>query len=590
MPTLSPGRPLWCLASPDPTCVRQLADKHGLPSLLATLMANRGFEAGEAAGKHLAPHLGDLHDPFLLPDMHKACARILEALEHKQPILVHGDYDVDGVTGTALLVQLLRHLGGEVHWHIPSRFDDGYSFGEHSLRKAKEVGAKVVISVDNGTSSADTIASLNAMGVDTIVTDHHEPPKGELPDAVAIVNPKLATNNYPFRELCGAAVAFKVAWGVCQEISGSTRVRDDLREFLVDAMGLVAIATVCDVVPLEDENRILAHYGLKALGAARKPGFRAMLQVTGLEGRALNAEDVAFQIGPRINAAGRLETAALAVEVLLAENDVDALQAAKRLDTLNLQRRTMERELTGKAMEEAEVLARDANNPVIVIGGQGWHQGLIGIVAARLVDRFGKPAIVFGFDGTEGRGSARSIEGFSILDAMHGGAEFLGRYGGHEQAAGGDLNEDNLIPLRLAVNARAREMLSTNPLGTPTLRIDFDLPFEHMGEEQMRAIEKLEPFGSGNEQPVLLSRDLRLAQPVRRVGANGEHLMLQVRRGEQVHRAMFFGQGARADELVMGAPVHLVYTPRRNTFRGQTTLQLLVKELHVGQDPPSSAP
>ncbi|HPF15688.1 MAG TPA: single-stranded-DNA-specific exonuclease RecJ, partial [Planctomycetota bacterium] len=497
-----------------------------------------------------------------------------------------GDYDVDGVTGTTLLVRLLRHLGAQVHWHIPSRFDDGYSFGEHSLRKAAQVGAQVVVSVDNGTSSADIIAALSGMGVDTIVTDHHEPPKGALPQAVAIINPKLDGCPYPFRELCGAAVAFKLAWGLCQRITGSDRVRPDLRDFLVDAMGLVAIATVCDVVPLEKENRILAHYGLKALAAARTPGFRALLQVTGLEGRVLTAEDVAFQIGPRINAAGRLDSAARAVEVLLAESQDEALRAARLLDDLNLQRRALERELTQEAMIQAEAYGHHPEFPVIVLGGAGWHQGLVGIVAARLVDRFHKPAIVFGFEGEEGRGSARSIPGFSVLDAMHGAREQFSRYGGHEQAAGGEVRFEDLETLRESVNQRAREMLERDPLPIPTLEIDFDLPFEHMVEESMRAIERLEPFGSGYEQPVLLSRDLRLAEAVRRVGPNGEHLMLRVRRGEVVHRAMFFGQGERADELQMGLPLHLVYTPRRNTFRGQTELQLLVRELHVGDAPP----
>ncbi|MCA9000942.1 MAG: single-stranded-DNA-specific exonuclease RecJ [Planctomycetes bacterium] len=582
MPTLQTRAPLWRIQTPDPAHLEDLVQKHGVSRLVASLLANRGHRAGQATASHLEPNLQDLADPMALPDMELACERLERAIRDGEMILVHGDYDVDGVTGTTLLVRLFQHLGARVSWHIPSRFDDGYSFGEHSLRKAEEVGARVVISVDNGTSSVETIGALKAMGIDTIVTDHHEPPKGDLPAAVAIVNPKLETSTYPFRELCGAAVAFKLAWGLCQRISGSERVRDDLRQFLVDSMGLVAIATVCDVVPLENENRILCQYGLKALGASRAPGFQALLEVTNLTGRTLCAEDVAFQVGPRINAAGRLETAARAVEVFLAPDLVSGRNAARRLDDLNIQRRELERELTELAMAQAEPFAQDDDMPVILVGGQGWHQGVIGIVASRLVDRFGKPALVFGFDGDEGRGSARSVPGFSILEAMHAGAEFMGRYGGHEQAAGCDLSEKNLPALREAINREARRILEERPLNAAHLEIDADVPFENMVEAQMRQIDRLEPFGSGNGAPVLLSRDLRLADSPRRIGADGSHLMFQVRQGNVVHKALFFGAGARASELAPARPVHLVYTPRWNTFRGETSLQLVVKDMHCG--------
>ncbi len=589
MPTLQSDQPKWKIKTPDPARVEALARNHGVSQLVATLLANRGLEAGESTSKHLQPNLQDLHDPMELPDMEIACDRLATAIEKQEMILVHGDYDVDGVTGTTLLVRLFQHLGARVDWHIPSRFDDGYSFGEHSLRKAEQVGANIVISVDNGTSSVDTIAALNEMGIETIVTDHHEPPRGELPAALAIVNPKLATSRYPFRELCGAAVAFKLAWGLCQRISGTPRVRDDLRQFLVDSMGLVAVATVCDVVPLENENRILCCFGLKALGASRAPGFQALLDVTGLKGRTLCAEDVAFQIGPRINAAGRLETAGRAVEVFLAADAIEGRNAARRLDDLNIKRRELERGLTEQALVMAKPYAEDPDCPVILIGGQGWHQGVIGIVASRLVDRFGKPALVFGFDGEQGRGSARSVPGFSVLDAMHGGSEFMGRYGGHEQAAGCDLREADLPALRAAVNKKALEMLQANPGQESFLQIDAELPFENMVDAQMRQIDLLEPYGQGNEQPVLLSKDLRLAEEPRRIGQDQSHLLLKVRQGSVVHKALFFGAGARAQELVMGRPLHLVYTPRWNTFRGQTSLQLLIKDMHCGDSPPMAA-
>jgi single-stranded-DNA-specific exonuclease len=271
--------------------------------------------------------------------MEAAVERLARALEARELILVHGDYDVDGITGAAILVRLLRHLGARVAWHVPHRIDDGYSFGPHSVAKARELGATLVVSVDNGTSSGETIEELRAIGVDTVVTDHHEPPDGPLPNAVAIVNPKLPGSQYPFRELCGSAVAFKLAWALCQRLSGAQKVREDLRGFLLDSMGYVALATICDVVPLVDENRLLTHHGLRALSQRPTPGVRALLELAGLAGRALSAEDVGFQLGPRINASGRMDSAARALEVLLAVDDDEARRAAGVLDTLNQTRR-----------------------------------------------------------------------------------------------------------------------------------------------------------------------------------------------------------------------------------------------------------
>ena len=572
--TLS-GRRRWTLASPAQDAVAEIVRRESVPELVATLLVNRGFDA-ENAREHLVPDLKRLHDPFLLPGMRAATERVLRAIEGGETILVHGDYDVDGVTGTALLVRLFRLLGANAVWHIPNRFTDGYSFGTHSLERAEATGATVVISVDNGTSAADTIGALRAKGVDTIVTDHHEPPLGALPDATAIVNPKLDDSEYPFRELCGAAVAFKLAWGICQAISGATRVRADLRDFLVDAMSYVAIATVCDVVPLVDENHILARFGLRALEQSASPGLAAMLAVAGLKGRRLTAEDVGFQIGPRINASGRLGSAQTAVELLLAEDDTSARELAAKLDGMNIERKRIERALVVEAKVEAEKFADPERWPVMVVGGQGWHQGVIGIVAARLVDTYHRPAIVLGFDGEEGRGSARSVEGFSILEAMHGAAAHMIRYGGHAQAAGCELRTADLDNLRESVCARARELLGGNGQEEPELVIDAELPFAHMTESLMRQIERLEPFGEQNGKPILLSTDLRLAEPPRIVGEDKTHMILRVRSGSTVMKAVAFGMAARASELAMGAPLNLVYTPRWNTFRGETKLELTV--------------
>jgi single-stranded-DNA-specific exonuclease len=577
--SIAGGRLDWSLRQPIPTTVAELVRTERVPIVVAKLLANRGFEAGKAVAAHLQPQLTRLHDPFLLPDMRAATERLMRALNDGETILVHGDYDVDGVTGTTLLMRLFRLLGGKAVWHIPNRLTDGYSFGAHSVERARECGATVVVSVDNGTSAGDTIRDLLNAGVDTIVTDHHEAPLGALPEATAIVNPKLPSSSYPFRELCGAAVAFKLAWGMCQEVSGASRVREDLRQYLVDAMSYVAIATVCDVVPLVDENRILAHYGLRTLAQSSFPGVVSLLERCGLSGRKLTAEDVGFQIGPRINASGRLGSAAQAVELLLADDTESADRLAQVLDDLNEERRSIERELVVKAMEEAKRFADADRYPVMVIAGQGWHQGVIGIVASRLVEAFDRPALIIGLAGEEGRGSARSIPGISVLDAMHGGKDHMLRYGGHSQAAGCEVRADAVDALREAICDRARELAAESSDAKRPLVIDTELPLEQLTPTLMRQIDRLEPFGTDNETPVLTAQDVRLTEPARIIGKDRTHLLLQLRQGTQVFKALGFGMAEREPELKMGKRIDIAFTPRWNTFRGQTNLELLLRDI-----------
>jgi single-stranded-DNA-specific exonuclease len=578
MPSASaPPLPRWTLRQPDDVAVDTLMRTQRISRIAATLLVARGITEPAAASAHLEPRLGALHDPSALPGMKAATQRIAAALERKEMILVHGDYDVDGVTGTALLMRLFEMVGARACWHIPNRFTDGYSFGPHSIEKARATGATLVISVDNGTSATETIGALRDIGVDTIVTDHHEPPPGELPPAVAIVNPKLPGHDYPFRELCGGAVAFKLAWGVCQELSGASKVREEFRRFLVDAMAHVAIATVCDVVPLVDENRILAHFGLRSLENSTTPGIVALLEVAGLRGRRMLAEDVAFQIGPRINASGRLGSAQKAVELLLARDTETAGRLALELDELNVERKRIELALLQEAVRACEPFTDRDEYPVIVVAGQGWHQGVVGIIAARLVSRYERPAIVIGLDGSSGRGSARSVPGFSVLAVLDGAAAHLVKHGGHEQAAGCEVEASSIDALRAAACARAREILGETGFPPREVRIDHALPFHQVTTDLMKEIERLQPFGERNEKPILLSSDVRLAEPARALGADGTHLMVKLRSGDHVLKAMAFGKARRMSELSMGAPIDVVFTPKWNVFRGETNLEL---ELH----------
>jgi len=572
-------KPGWQLRDLDRTRVRSTARRWSLSDVTAAVVVARGHDAREG---FLDPRLASLHDPATLPDLERATERLARAIERGERILIHGDYDVDGVTGTAVLVRMLRFVGANVDWYIPNRLADGYSFGDHSVERARASETGLVVSVDNGTSAGTTIAALSTHGIDTIVTDHHEPPLGGLPDATAIVNPKLPSSAYPFRELCGSGVAFKLAWGLAQRLSGATRVRDDLREFLMYGMAYVALATVCDVVPLVGENRILARWGLKALEASPTAGLRALLAECDLDDRALVAEDVAFKIGPRLNAAGRLGSADVAVELLLADDEERARVLARQLDELNRERREIESRLVEEALAAAEPFEDADRWPMLVVGGEGWHQGVVGIVAARLVDRFRRPAPVVGFEDGIGRGSARSVEGFDVLAAMHGGADWMGRYGGHAAAAGCELRAPDLEALRAAVCDRARELLAGRPLPEKALSIDCELELERMTPDLMRELDQLEPFGQDNPEPVFLARDLRLAQPARALGRTEDHLQLVLRRGADTIRAMAFGQGDRAAELPLGRPLDVVFTPRWNTFRGETRLELRVHDVDAG--------
>ena len=572
--------PHWKLRTPDPAQVKTLARDASVPALVASLLVTRGHSDPEAAQRHLRANPMGLHDPFLLPGMEAATERIRRAIRDEETILIHGDYDVDGVTGTTLLVRALERLGAKVRWHIPNRLTDGYSFGAHSIAKAEAVGATLGISVDNGTSAHGVIDALLERGVETIVTDHHEAPDGPLPKATAIVNPKLPGSTYPWRELCGGAVAFKLAWGLVQAVRGKAKADDELKRFLEEATAYVAIATVCDVVPLVDENRVFARYGIKALQLTENPGLRALLQVSGLANQPIDAEDVGFQIGPRLNASGRLGSADRTVQLLLSRDPDEASSLAAELNALNDKRKEIEREVLAEAREEARRLTENDDPPVLVLGGQNWHQGVVGIVAARLVEEFHRPAIVVGFDGEEGRGSARTTGGFHILEAMSGGKDYLDRFGGHAQAAGLEMRAEHLEAVREAICAKAASMTPSEE--EPELLIDYELPFHEMTPDMMKHLDRMQPFGERNEKPILVSRDLRLATEPRAVGADKTHLMLQLRRGEHVLKAMAFRMGERLPELKKGTPIDAVYTPRWNRFRGETNLELVLHDFRVG--------
>jgi single-stranded-DNA-specific exonuclease len=577
---------LWKMRDIDSALGEDLARGTGQPPLVGRLLAAREVKSVQDAASFLQPDFGGLHDPSLLPGMALATARLVKAIKDGETILIHGDYDVDGTTGTSILVRLLRHLDAKVAWHIPNRFTDGYAFGDHSIRKAQETGATLVISVDNGTSSLETITELKELGIDTIVTDHHEPPTGALPPAVAIVNPKLHDSEYPFRELCGGAVAFKLAWGLCQEVTGADQVRPDLKKFLAEALAYVAIATFCDVVPLQDENRILAHYGLRALSGTGQAGLRALLKVSGLDdGRKLRGDHIGFQVGPRINAPGRLETAAATVEVLISDDPVEAMKLAKRMEDFNIKRKEMQATLSAEVLKEANELGPTSEAPVAFLAGAGWHQGLVGIVAARVAETLKRPAFIAHIEGDEAVGSVRSVPGVNALEILRGAEGIYTRGGGHAAAAGFTVPTEKIEEMRAALYAKALELYPGGEFPPSPLLIDAELPFEEVTGETILCLDSLEPYGQDNEAPVFISKDVRLAEPPQIIGADRSHMKLTIRSGSHTLRALAFGMAHRFEELHMGEPLHVVYRHSWNTFRGRTNLELQLLDFACGACP-----
>jgi single-stranded-DNA-specific exonuclease len=583
MPSNAPVR--WRLRRSDPTIVAELARRAGVSRIAATVLANRGCTSSEEVKRLLMPSLHQLHDPLLLPDMPAAVARVLAAVRAKETILVHGDYDVDGVTGTTILVKVLEHMGAKVRWHIPDRHKDGYAFGPHSLEKAKETGATLVVSVDSGTSAHEWIEKLGAMGVDVVVTDHHEAKPGPLPRCVAVVNAKRADSTYPFRELCGGGVAFKLAWALAQARADGGKVDEAWRSLLVECIGYAAIATVCDVVPMRDENRLIAHYGLREIQAGRTPGMRALVDACNLPQGRLSSTTIGYQIGPRINAAGRLANARIAVELFLSKDMDEARRLAAQVDALNTARKDKERVVVDEAVAMAARWIDARHHPVLVLASEAWDPGVVGIVAGRIVGRMGRPAVVLGVKDGVAKGSARTIAGLSLMDVMSAGDGLYETWGGHHQAAGCTIKAERLDALRERLVARARELLRGEPPPPRVHEADCELPLSAYGELLLDELERFEPWGQDFQGPVFATRDLRLAEQPTIMGKDRKHFSVRLRSGDAVFKAKAFGLAERMGELAPGTPIHVLWRPDRNTFRGTTTIEMTIEDFAVGVDP-----
>jgi len=495
---------------------------------IARLLFRKGFRCSEEVDAFLRPRLGSLADPFLLPQMGVAVTRILEALNRRERIVLFGDYDVDGVTSLTLLTEMLRAYGSAPDLFLPLRMEEGYGLSPESLERCLgQYRPQLLIAVDCGTSSVKEIADLRKRGVDVIVLDHHEP-KSALPDCVAIVNPK--TRDSGFEYLCSVGIVFKLCHALLK-----TR---PLPEFdLKSKLDLVALGTVADIVPVCAENRVLVQRGAIEIARSSRIGLRKLMQIAGVQAPIL-PEDIGYRLGPRLNAAGRLSTAEKSLRLLLTGDDDEAAMLATELDRQNRERQEVEKQIFNLAIEKIENRPNAVRDAAIVIGGRGWHQGVLGIVASRIARRYHRPSIVIGFDENGiGKGSGRSIEGFNLIEGLSRCAEMLDKFGGHEMAAGLVLHEKNCELFAEAFRKAASEVLSAEAL-LPCVRLDDELAFTEIDIDFLRWHEMLQPFGNGNPQPLFLAREVEPVAHPKIV--NEKHLIFRLRQGNRHRRAVFF--------------------------------------------------
>lgn len=571
-------RKQWTLLPHDEVRVRNLVREARIPDVVAQLLVGRGVYHGQAAHQFLDAKLTDLREPETLPGVPAAVEVIAAALQAKSPIVIYGDYDCDGMTSAAILYSGLKRLGAEVSYHVPNRLEEGYGLSIETLEKLAQRGKRLVISVDCGIGSVDEAARCRQLGMQLIITDHHRI-DGPLPEADAIVHPRLPGSQYPFGELCGAGVAFKLAWALCQQQCQSKRVTEALRDYLLQAIGLAAIGTVADVVPLVDENRVLVKHGLRTLKAKPPRGVAELMRLTKLHHKSeLQSEDIAFSIAPRLNAAGRLGQAQLGVELLTSTNEERVEQLAEYLDQLNSNRVSLERSVYLAAQKQAKEQFDPETDPALVLAGTGWHRGVIGVVAGRLADKYHRPVLILSLDPVNGRaaiGSGRAgCPQIDLHEALGECEHRLVRFGGHRAAAGLTINESELDAFRGDFCEAVTRQFADNE-APAEVRIDAEAGLGQMTLQVVRQMERLAPFGAGNPRPVLCSRRVELAEPSRRMGGGDRHLSLRVEQDGIAMRGVAFGQGDWCDSLnAVEGPIDLVYRPVINEFRGQFNVEM----------------
>lgn len=553
---------------------RPAAERYFDSPVMAKILRDRGLTTPAEAQKFFQPQLSDLHDPFLMPGMETAVARLNEAMGAKERILVYGDYDVDGTTAVALVYKYLSQFYSLIDYYIPGRYDDGYGISNHVIDSAAESGVSLIIILDCGIKANDEIAYAKTLGIDFIICDHHVA-GAELPSAVSILNPKLEGSTYPFRHLSGCGVGFKFMQAFARS--------NGLPEHVLDGfLDLVAVSIAADIVPMIGENRIMTYHGLRRLNNNPNMGLRAIMKICGLTGREITISDVIFKIGPRINASGRMQSGREAVDLLVARDANDALEKAQDIDRYNQDRKELDKQITEEAQAILEARG-EINSPkkAIVMYNENWHRGIIGIVASRLTEVYYKPAVVLTLTNGLASGSSRSVQGFDIYSAVESCEDLLENFGGHTYAVGLSMKPENIAEFSERFERYVSENITAAQL-EPVHEIDTDLEFNEINLEMLNFMRRLNPFGPGNQKPVFRTLNVRNAGSSKIVGRQGEHIKLDItdETGERTISAIAFNMADKFPLIEEGKPFSIIYTIEENKHHAAGhPLQLLVKEL-----------
>lgn len=554
----------WQTKALQPEQVKEVSARHGLPPLVARLLLNRGLNEAEEIRAFLDPTLERLHSPFGLAGLETAAARLAQAVQRREPVAVYGDYDVDGLTSTCLLRQFFQELGLTCFTHIPNRLQDGYGLRIPALRELGQQ-ARLVVTVDCGSSDAEEVAWAEQQGMEVIVTDHHELPP-ELPPALAVVNPKRTGGNYPFADLAGVGVALALALGVRAALRTAGWFKLGAEPNLKSYLDLVALGTAADVAPVVGENRILVRQGLEVLAASKRPGLVALKEVAGLEGKPVSFRDAVFRLAPRLNAAGRMGQAGAALELLLGEDLAQARVQARYLNDLNRQRQALEAEMLRQALDQ--IRSRNLGpRPVWVLAREGWHPGVLGIVAARLAEEGHRPVALVTLNNGTGRGSARSVEGFHLVKGLQACRGLFHKYGGHQAAAGFELPAERLAALQEGLEHAWHEQMGEDPPG-PTLQLDGQVELSELDADFFHHLERLRPFGPGNPEPVLACAGVECLSS-RVVGE--KHLKVQLAQAGCCHEAIAFDM---AGHHPLTGPLEVAFAARLSFFQGRNMPEL----------------
>lgn len=557
----------WVIKKIDRTKQKILSDELSISSITAQILLNRGIATPHKAYEFLKPGLLNLKNPFLMKGMYKSVSRIKRAIREKEGIMIHGDYDVDGICATALLEITLKNMGAKVNHYIPDRIQEGYGINENAIKFAINRKTKLFISVDCGITAIKQIAQLNRAGIDVIVTDHHQP-SDKLPGAFSVLNPLQKDCPYPYKDLAGVGVVFKL-------ISALYGVDSD---YIYEHLDLVCLGTVSDVVPLTGENRILVKNGLEQLTNSKKKGLQSLVSVARLKGKDMTSHYVGYILGPRINAAGRLRSAETALRLLLTDDLEEAHQLAESLDIENRNRQKLEQRTLTEALAKLERYTDFKQDRIIILQDENWHFGVIGIVASRLVDRFHRPALIITTKGKVAKGSGRSIKKFHLVEVLGECSHLLENFGGHRYAAGLTLRKKHLEDFRKLINQIAQKSLKAEDF-IPTVDIDMEIGFKSLSDRLFKEMDELAPFGLGNPHPVFTTKNLKVKKPPQIIGRGT--IKMWVTDGNRICEAIGFRMADIIPSDIMNEDIDLAYTCSLNTYKGVKSIQLQLKDMRV---------